>query len=74
MQFSAAICYYCYLDYRTIEGFSGALSKILKIPTLNHSTIYKRIPKFDFKPPALNSREIVTAVDTSRIKVHSREE
>jgi len=74
MQFLAAIRYYCHLDYRTLEGFCRTLSKILDIPTPDHSTIHKRIPKLDLNPPALNSEEIVIAVDSSGIKVHNRGE
>jgi len=74
MQFLASIRFYCHLDYRTLEGFCRALSKILDIPTPDHLTIHKRIPKLDFNPPAVNSEEIVIAVDSSEIKVHNRGE
>ena len=40
MQFLASIRYYCHLDYRTLEGFCRSLSKILGIPTPDHSTIH----------------------------------
>jgi len=73
MQFLASIRYYCHLDYRTLEGFCRILSKILGIPTPD-STIHRRIPKFDFKPPELDSEEIVIAVDSTGIKVHNRGE
>ena len=74
MQFLASIRYYCHLDYRTLEGFCRSLSRILEIPTPDHSTIHKRIPMLDFTPPKLDSEEIIIAVDSSGIKVHNRGE
>ncbi len=73
MQFLISIRYYCHLDYRTLEGFCRNLSRILDIPAPDHSTIHKRL-KMDFTPPAVNSEEIVIAVDSSGIKVHNRGE
>jgi hypothetical protein len=73
IQFLISIRYYCHLDYGSLEGFCRNLSRILDIPTPDHSTIHKRFLKMDFIPPALNSEEIVIAVD-SGIKVHNRGE
>ena len=56
-----------------MKDFAGAY-RILEIPVPDHSTIHKRIPKLDFTPPAVNSEEIVIAVDSSGIKVHNRGE
>ena len=50
------------------------LSKILGIPTPDHSTIHKRFLKMDFIPPKLDSEEIVIAVDSTGIKVRNRGE
>jgi hypothetical protein len=74
MQFLISIRYYCHLDYRTLEGFCRNLSRILGIPVPDHSTIHKRFLKMDFNPPALNSEEIVIAVDSTGIKVYNRGE
>ena len=42
--------------------------RILGIPAPDHSTIHKRFLKMDFNPLALNSEEIVIAVDSTGIK------
>jgi len=71
---SINLCRYSHLNYRTLEGFCRNLSKILGIPTPDHSTIHRRFLKMDFIPPAITSEEIIIAVDSSGIKVHKRGE
>ena len=44
------------------------LSRILKVPAPDHSTIHKRFLKIDFTLPKLDSEEIVIAVDSTGIK------
>jgi len=72
--FLAVVRYLFSMPYRQIEGFTGALHRLIpRLPTIDYSWVRRRILRLDLSPyESLRGYNgpIVIAVDSSGVSVH----